>query len=237
MTTTAPGSASACTRAAILGASPNTSPAASTTTAPVSIPMRATSSGRPEPGVLAVQLAERSLDGERGAHRAFGIVLLRDRVAEERHDPVAELLQHVAAQPGHRRRGLVEIGVDEVAPVLGVKLRRKTGRPDEIAEHHRDRATFGVGAQRSQVRRRGGVLRRPASGCSGAALANLVIALMRRLRCPNGTPNFSRSASVSSGSTSTSISCSRKVASYWSRPMPLQPLADVHGRAPHGLAG
>jgi hypothetical protein len=56
-------------------------------------------------------------------------------------------------------------------------------------------------------------------GCSGAALPNLVIALMRRLRCPSGTQNFSRSASVSSGRTSASISCSRKVASYWPRPI------------------
>ena len=49
----------------------------------------------------------------------------------------------MAAKIGHRRRSLVEIGVDEVAPVLGVQLRGEARRADEIAEHHRDRATLG----------------------------------------------------------------------------------------------
>ena len=31
------------------------------------------------------------------------------RIAEQRHQPVAELLQHMAAQLGHRRRSLVEV--------------------------------------------------------------------------------------------------------------------------------
>ena len=51
---TDPGSAAACTRAATLGASPNTSPAESTTTAPVSTPIRASSFGRPEFAFLAL---------------------------------------------------------------------------------------------------------------------------------------------------------------------------------------
>ena len=37
---------------------------------------------------------------------------------------------------------------------------------------------------------------------------------------PSGRPIFSRSASVRSGRTSASISCARKVASYWPRPRP-----------------
>jgi hypothetical protein len=52
VTRTAPGSASACTRAATLGASPKISPEASTTTGPVSRPMRALSTGLPEPAFL-----------------------------------------------------------------------------------------------------------------------------------------------------------------------------------------
>ena len=47
MTTTAPGSASACARAATFGTSPNISPVASTTTGPESIAMRAASAGLP----------------------------------------------------------------------------------------------------------------------------------------------------------------------------------------------
>jgi hypothetical protein len=54
----------------------------------------------------------------------------------------------MAAEPGHRRRGLVEIGVDECAPILGVKLRSHACRPDEVTEHYGDRAPLGVGTQR-----------------------------------------------------------------------------------------
>ena len=94
-------------------------------------------------GVPGVEVGKRALDGKRRPHGALGVVLLRLRVAEERHQPVAELLQHMAAKIGHRLRRFVEIGVDEVAPVLGVKFRGKARRADEIAEHHGDRAALG----------------------------------------------------------------------------------------------
>ena len=117
--------------------------------------------GRARSGVPGVELGERALDGERGAHRAFGVVLLRLRVAEQRHQPVAELLQHMAAKPRHRRRGFVEIGADQIAPVLRVEPRRETRRADQIAEHHRDRSALGVGARgwRRRGRRSGRGLR------------------------------------------------------------------------------
>ena len=63
--------------------------------------MRAESSGAPL-GVPGVEVGERALDGERRAHGALGVVLLRLRIAEQRHQPVAELLQHMAAKIGHR---------------------------------------------------------------------------------------------------------------------------------------
>ena len=53
-------------------------------------------------GVLAVDLGERALDGQRGAHRAFGVVLLRERIAEQRHQPVAQFLGDMAAHLRHR---------------------------------------------------------------------------------------------------------------------------------------
>ena len=101
--------------------------------------------GRARSGVPCVEVGERALDGERGPHGALGVVLLRLRIAEQRHQPVAELLQHMAAKIGHRRRSFVEIGVDEVAPVFGVQLCGEARRADEIAEHHRDRAALGSG--------------------------------------------------------------------------------------------
>ena len=125
--------------------------------------MRAESSGAPVAGVSGVEVGERALDGERGAHGALGVVLLRLRIAEQRHQPVAELLQHMAAKPGHRRRSLVEIGVDEVAPVLGVELRGEARRADEIAEHDRDRTALGRCLKAlgwSRLRRGSGKVRR-----------------------------------------------------------------------------
>ena len=79
-------------------------------------------------GVLAVQLGERALDRERRPHRALGIVLLRHRIAEQRHQPVAELLGDMAAHLGHRRRSGIEIGADQIAPLLGIELRGNAGR-------------------------------------------------------------------------------------------------------------
>ena len=98
MTRTDPGSAAACTRAATFGASPNTSP--------VGVDddrtgLEADARGelrRARRGVPGVEVGERALDRERRPHGALGVVLLRLRIAEERHQPVAELLQHMAAK-------------------------------------------------------------------------------------------------------------------------------------------
>jgi hypothetical protein len=96
-------------------------------------------------GVSGVEFDKRALDGERRAHGTLSVVLLGLRIAEECHQPVAELLQHMTAKIGNRSRSLVEIAVDEVAPVFGVQLRGETRRADEIAEHDSDRGAFGRG--------------------------------------------------------------------------------------------
>ena len=96
-------------------------------------------------GVLAVQLGQRALDRQRRPRRAFGIVLLRHRIAEQRHQPVAELLGDMAAHLRHRRRGGIEIGADEIAPLLGIELRGNAGRTHQIAEHHREIAALAGG--------------------------------------------------------------------------------------------
>ena len=100
--------------------------------------------------------AKGALDRERRPHRAFGVVLLRMRIAEERHQPIAEPLQHMPAKPGHRGGGFVEIGVDEAAPVLRVEPRRERRRTDEVAEHDRDRAALGQSRSRGCRARRVG---------------------------------------------------------------------------------
>jgi hypothetical protein len=93
--------------------------------------------------VLDVDLSQRALDRQRRPHRPLGVVLLRLRIAEEGHQPVAELLEDMPAKPGHRVRSFVQIGVDQVAPVLRVELRGEACRSDEVAKHHCDRAALG----------------------------------------------------------------------------------------------
>ena len=104
--------------------------------------MRAKSSGAPGRALRTLRSA-RALDGEGGSDGALGVVLLGARIAEEGHKAVAQPLQDVPAERRHRFRRFVEIGVDQVAPVLGVELGRQTRRADEIAEHDRDRTALG----------------------------------------------------------------------------------------------
>ena len=51
----------------------------------------------------------------------------------------------MAAVLADRLGGGVEIGSDEIAPILGVERGREAGRSDQIAEHHCDRTALGVG--------------------------------------------------------------------------------------------
>ena len=94
-------------------------------------------------GVLAVEFGERALDRQRRPHRAFDIVFMREWIAEQRQQPVAELLGDVTAHFRNRGRSGVEIGPDEIAPLLGVELRGNPGRAYQVAEHHREIAALG----------------------------------------------------------------------------------------------
>ena len=96
-------------------------------------------------GILAVDLSERALDREGGPRRAFGVVLLRHRITEQRHQPVAQFFGDVAAHLRHCCRGGIQIRADQIAPVLGIKPRRDAGRTHKIAEHHRDMSALANG--------------------------------------------------------------------------------------------
>ena len=114
-------------------------------------------------------LCERALDRQTCAHRAFRIVLLADRIAKQRHDPVAELFGDVPAHLRHRRRGGVEIAADEIAPVLGVEFRRYASRADKVAKHDGQVTTLGGCGSgrrlREWDRRRDGSGRGPGQWC------------------------------------------------------------------------
>jgi hypothetical protein len=70
---------------------------------------------------LRFEFSKRALYGQRGANRAFGIVLLGNRMSKQRHQPVAELLGDTSAHLRHRFRRSVEVGADQIAPILCVE--------------------------------------------------------------------------------------------------------------------
>ena len=148
-----PGAAALCTRAATLGASPYTSPDGIDHDPPALEPDAGGELRRAGRGVARVEVGERALDRERRAHGALAVVLLRLGIAEQRHQPVAELLQHVAAERSHGGRGGVEVTPHQIAPVLGIELRREARRAHEVAKHDRDRTALGDVSRR--CRRRG----------------------------------------------------------------------------------
>ena len=138
--------------------------------------------GRAGSGVPGVEVGERALGRERRAHGAFGVVLLRLRIAEQRHQPVAELLQNVAAETRHRRGGLVEIGADQVAPVLRVQPCRRPVEPTRSQNITVIGRRSAVSIDEEAGARVGGL-------GAGSATPREAIALSRRLRSPILTPS------------------------------------------------
>lgn len=83
--------------------------------------MRALNAGLPTPAFLRFNSARAACMASAARAAAFGVVLLRNRKAEQRHQPVALLPGDASAHLGYRRRGGVEISVHEVTPFLGIE--------------------------------------------------------------------------------------------------------------------
>ncbi len=75
-------------------------------------------------------------DRDCGANRALGVVLVRGRNPECRHDGVAGELLDDATVRRDALRDMLEEGVDAPANDLGVARGDKRGRADEIDEEH-----------------------------------------------------------------------------------------------------
>ena len=106
----------------------------------------------------------------------------------------------MTAHFGNRSGSGVEIGADEIAPLLGIELRGDAGRADEIAEHDGEVAPFTRGFSASTLLRRAawqaGFTGAYASGDAAGAAAGGVpfnAAIARRIlrRSPRMTPIFS----------------------------------------------
>ena len=74
---------------------------------------------------------------QRREARALRVVLVRDRRAEQRHDPVAGVLIHRALVAVYALGEDLEEAIEQTVPVLGVELRREIGRALHVGEQHR----------------------------------------------------------------------------------------------------
>ena len=111
---------------------------------------------------VVVELRDGRLHGEGRADGALGIVLVRDRRPEDRHDGVADVLvdRPAIALDLARQRG-EERGQDSTQ-VFGVELFPERGRAGQIGEQDRDETP--VLAQ-VDARVAGDLERRSAAGC------------------------------------------------------------------------
>ena len=85
-------------------------------------------------------LADRPLHDQRGPYRAFSVVLMGDRRAEQGDDGVAHDLVDPPAELGHHRHQPLEAAIDEVLHVFGVARLAQRREADDVGENHRDDA-------------------------------------------------------------------------------------------------
>ena len=71
------------------------------------------------------QVADASKDGQSRAYRAFGVVLVRRRIAEIGQHAVAQILRDHAAQPVHLARAVGLERAHHLALLLRVEPRRE----------------------------------------------------------------------------------------------------------------
>ena len=85
-----------------------------------------------------VLLAHPVADRKGRAHRALGVVLVRDRCAEQRHYGVADELLDGAAHLLELGAQPLPVGREHRADVLGIELLGARREPDQVCEEHGD---------------------------------------------------------------------------------------------------
>ncbi len=91
-----------------------------------------------ERGVVVVQVVDRLEEAECGANRALGVVLVRDRRAEDRHHRVPDELLHGAAVPLDLLPQARVVRPDPRADILRVGGIRGRREADQVAEEDGD---------------------------------------------------------------------------------------------------
>ena len=109
-----------------------------TTTSPEFSPTRICTGVPPCALDLVRVLLDRLLHPERGVAGAHGVVLVGERRAEERHDPVAHHLVDGALVAVDGLHHPLEHGVEELAGLLGVAVGEQLHRALEVGEEHGD---------------------------------------------------------------------------------------------------
>ncbi len=79
----------------------------------------------------------RLLHPQRGITRAHRVILVGERRAEQRHDPVAHHLVHRAFVAMDGLHHVLEDGVEDLARLLGIAFSEELHRALEIGEQHR----------------------------------------------------------------------------------------------------
>jgi hypothetical protein len=122
---------------------------------PLSTPMRAPSSGRSEWAFLRISSASACWmpSAARTARPESPAIGCPNNAMR----PSPSFFGNAAAYLRRSLRRSVEVGADQIAPILGIEPRREAHRVDEIAEHHGDRTTFRVPACAKRHRSRGQV--------------------------------------------------------------------------------
>jgi hypothetical protein len=101
--------------------------------------------------------AERRLHGERRVTGPYGVVLVGNRGAKERHNAVAQHLVHGAFVAVHCVHHGVQGGIQKLLGGFGVEVADERQRVFEIRKQHRDVLTlaFQSGAGRADLLRKG----------------------------------------------------------------------------------
>ena len=88
--------------------------------------------------IRRVEVGERVSCRQRAPHGALGVVLVRQRRAEERHDGVADELLDRAAEPLQLGLHPAVIGREHAADVLRIEVLGAAGEADEVGEEDAD---------------------------------------------------------------------------------------------------
>jgi hypothetical protein len=82
---------------------------------------------------------------EPGMSRALGVVLMRLRIAEIDQDAIAHIFGDKAAIAADVVGDAAMAGADDLAQILGIEARRQRRRTNQVAKHHRQLASLGLG--------------------------------------------------------------------------------------------